>query len=191
MKITGEKDLCLIKNKGIMKRKVLFFTMATLIILLIAASCNKVSKNNSSVTSNVNEIKPEGKDMILIGKGIITEVIVKADTLGDPWEVEKVKGYNGKLMFNTLFNKIYSKELTVYDCLSGEPLIPDKIKAMEKDYNSDISKISKITYLEDWYFNTTTNSIIKKIKSVSFGYEYNRGEGLPIGYKALFQIKSE
>jgi hypothetical protein len=190
MKITGEKDLCLIKNKGIMKMKVLFLTIATLIIL-ITPSCNKVTKNSSSGTSNVNEINQEGKDMILIGKGIITEVIVKADTLGDPWEVEKVKGYNGKLMFKTLFDKIYSKELTVYDCISGEPLMPDKIRAMEKDYNSDISKISKITYLEDWYFNTTSNSIIKKIKSSSFGYEYNRGEGLPIGYKALFQIKSE
>lgn len=170
-----------------MKNRVLFVLVVSFIILACAGCKNEVKKNDASS-------KGDGQSttgMMLIGKDMITDIIIRPDTLGDAWEVEKVKGFDGNQMFKTIFEKIYSKELTVYDCFTGEPLSTDKVKEMEKEYNLDISKIGKIQYLEDWYFNPVTNSIFKKVKSTSFGYENIRGEGLPIGYKALFQIKSE
>jgi hypothetical protein len=170
-----------------MRNRTLFALIITVIITAFAG-CSKGGKNNTASTE-VNSQSMAG--MILIGKDIITDIIIKPDTLGDPWEVEKVKGFAGNQMFNTIFEKIHNKELTVYDCLSGEPLTPEKVKEMEKEYNLDIKKIGKIQYLEDWYFNPATNNIVKKIKATSFGYESIRGDGLSIGYRPLFQIRTE
>ena len=127
----------------------------------------------------------------MIGKDIITEVILKPDTLGDPWEVEKVKGFSGREMIKDLFDKIYKNKLTVYDCFSGEALNTAEIKKMKKEVGYDISKIGKIQFVEDWYFDPLTNSISKKVKAFTFGYELIREGGLPTGYKGLFRLKTE
>jgi hypothetical protein len=152
-------------------------------------SCKSgTGKNGSNLPVTNQLIVPEG--LVLIGKDIITDVIVRPDTLGDPWEVEKVKGFDGTAMFNTLFERIYKGELTVYDCLAEEPLKPDDIKKIENDFRSDMSRIAKIQFLEDWYFDPASNGIIKRTKSVSFGYEVTREGGLPSGYVALFRLKT-
>ena len=69
--------------------------------LLFNVSCkNKTVREAPKFVSTYTEISP---DLILVGKDIITEVIVKPDTLGDPWEVEKVKNFNGKLLYSSSF----------------------------------------------------------------------------------------
>jgi hypothetical protein len=171
-----------------MKKSISVFA-AVLIIVFIVGSCKNTTKNNVSGTATMVESVNEGS--MLIGKDIITEVVVKPDTLGDPWEVEKVKGFNGKEMFVSIFENIYNKKLIVYDCLTGKALEPGEVKKIEREFGSDMSKIGKIQFLENWYFNPLTNNISKKITSASFGYESIREGGLPTGYKALFQLKME
>ena len=187
MKITGEKDYCSTVNKTIMKKST-FFLAAFLIILVSCGSCKNTTKNKisgSEISTPVNE------GLILIGKDIITEVVVKPDTLGDPWEVEKVKGYDGKEMVVSLFENIKNRNLVVYDCFTGEAMTPAAVKKMEDEIGTDLSRIGKIQFLEDWYFNPVKSIITKKIKTVSFGYETIREGGLPKGYKALFKLKTE
>jgi hypothetical protein len=158
-------------------------------ILLLSFSCkNTTVKESSNPSASGGEAN---SDLIVVGKDIITEVIVKPDSLGDPWQVEKVKNYNGKQMFSNLFENIYNKKVTVYDILSEEPLSPDNVRKMEQDFSKDLSKIAKFQFLEDWYFNPVTNKITKTVKSVSFGYELTSGEGLPPRYKALFRLKMD
>lgn len=166
-----------------MKNRVLFMALTIALILLIS-SC----KNSAKTDSSADKPKPVAEGQILIGKDMITELIIKPDTTGDPWEVEKVKGFQGAQMYKILFEKIYSKELTVFDCIKGEPLSAGDVKEMEKEFNADLSKIGKIQYVEDWYFDPATSSIVKKIKSFSFGYNYVRGDGYSVGYKPLFQV---
>jgi len=170
-------------------KKTVIFLAALFTILFIAVSC----KNRSGVKapgSDTTIIKPTVKEnLLLIGKDIITEVIVKPDTLGDPWEVEKVKGYKGNDMFVSILKNIYNKKLTVYDCFSGIALDPAEVKKMEMEFGSDMSKIAKFQFHEDWYFDPLTNNISKTVKSVTFGYEVIRGGGLPVAYKGLFQLK--
>jgi hypothetical protein len=155
-------------------------------MLILNVSCKnttvKESTNTGTLSSGVNP------DLIVVANDIITEVIVKPDTLGDPWEVEKVKNFNGNLMFTNLFENIYSKKVTVFDNLTGAPLDPADVRKMEKEIGSDLTKIAKIQFLEDWYFNPSTNKLIKKIKSASFGYESSKEEGLQVRYKALFKL---
>jgi Icc-related predicted phosphoesterase len=155
-------------------------------MLILIVSCkHKTLKDSPNSVAWSSEVNP---DLIVVANDIITEVIVKPDTLGDPWEVEKVRNYNGKLMFTNLFENIYSKKVTVYDILTGAPLDPGDVRKMEKEFGSDVSRIAKIQFLEDWYFSPSTNKIIKKIKSASFGYESSKEDGLPVRYKALFRL---
>jgi hypothetical protein len=172
-----------------MKKSVSLFAAISIIIFLGGSCKNTTTKNNVPGTAATTTPVEEG--LILIGRDIITEVVVKPDTLGDPWEVEKVKGYNGKEMFASLFENIKNKKVTVYDCFTGAALDPSDVMKMKNEIGTDISKIGKIQFLEDWYFNPLTNSISKKIKSASFGYETIREGGLPTGYTALFQLKTK
>ena len=164
-------------------------------ILIFVVSCKSTNtKETVKSVPGISEVKTSGEaraDLIVVAKDIITEVIVKPDTLGDPWDVEKVKNYDGKQMLTNLFENIYNKKLIVYDIFSGKPLDPAAVKKIEKEFGSDLSKVGKLQFLEDWYFNPTTDKIIKKIKSVSFAYEFKRESGLPSGYKALFKLNTD
>jgi hypothetical protein len=170
-----------------MKRGPLFATIT--VVVLLAVSCKNTSQKKVPET---DIFSPAIKEQFLpVGKDIITEVVVKPDTLGDPWEVEKVRGFDGREMYADLLKKIYKGKLTVYDCFSEEVLDKTAVKAIEKEFGYDISKIGKIQFLEDWYFDPLTSSIIKKVKSVTFACEIDRQDGLPTGYKGLFRVKTE
>lgn len=158
-----------------------------MVVLNFSCKNGKVKEN----TKEVSVITDAGTGLITVAKDIITEVIVKPDSLGDPWEVEKVKNYNGREMFVKLFENISNKKVTVYNCLNGDPLSPEDVRKMEKEIGSDLSRIAKIQFLEDWYFNPSTNKIIKKLTSVSFGYMSPAGKSEPVRYKALFKLKIE
>ena len=93
MRTTGVRDYCLIQNKANMKSKV--FLLMLLIILI--SGCRNGS--NIKDTRESGQVSAVDNRLILIGQDIITEVIVIPDTLGDPWEVEKVSGYNGLAMY--------------------------------------------------------------------------------------------
>jgi hypothetical protein len=163
-------------------------------MLIFIVSCNSTTRKEPVKSVGTSEIKTSneiGAGLIVIARDIITEVIVKPDSLGDPWEVEKVKNYDGKQMLTHLFENIYNKKLSVYDIFTGKPLDPSAVKKIENEFGSDLSKVGKLQFLEDWYFNPATDKIIKKIKSVSFAYEFKRESGLPAGYKALFKLNTD
>jgi hypothetical protein len=159
------------------------------LLLICGLLCINVACKNKNVNDAANtQSSAPSPDLITVAKDIITEVIVRPDSLGDPWEIEKVRNFNGKEMFTDLLKNIYDKKVTVYDIITGDPLDPKDVKEMEKEFESDVMKIGKIQFLEDWYFNPSTNKIIKKIKSASFGYESYKEKNLPVRYKALFRL---
>ena len=169
-----------------MKKEVfVLIIFSWMLVLNFSCKNGKVNEATKEVPANT-EI---GSDMIIVAKDIITEVLLKPDSLGDPWEIEKVKNYNGSQMFVKLFENIRNKEVTVYNNLTGEPLKPEDVRKMEKEIGSDLSRIAKIQFHEDWYFNPSTNKVIKKIKSASFGYMSQAGRSDPVRYKALFKLK--
>jgi hypothetical protein len=168
-------------------KKLVFSLIIISGILILSFSC-KNGKVKEAVTEAV-EFTDGVSGQILVAKDIITEVIVKPDSLSDPWEIEKVKNYNGRQMFIKLFENISTKKVTVYNNLTGAPLSTDDVRKMQSEIGPDLSRIAKIQFLEDWYFNFSTNKIIKKIKSASFGYMTGIGEAGPVRYKALFKLK--
>jgi hypothetical protein len=167
-----------------MKKNILSLIMISG-MLFLGFSCRSKTGKEGQQPSGSNEISA---NLLLIGKDIITEVILNPDSLGDTWELEKVKNFNGKLLYTSLFENIYSKKITVYDAFSDKPLTPEDVKKSENEFNRDFSKIGKLQFLEDWYFNPSTGSITKKIKSVTFAFTIIRDPGLPPGYKGLFKL---
>jgi len=125
--------------------------------------------------------------LVLIASDIVTEVIIRPDPEGDPWEVEKVAGYRGDIMVNTIFGLIYEGKLTAYDYHSGNPMKPAEVRDIEKEFSNDRSKIGKLSFTEDWYYDPASNRIEKIAKSAVFGYELYNGEGKVYAYRAAFR----
>jgi hypothetical protein len=168
-----------------MKKNILLLIIIC-VMLFEGISCRNKTKNEGLPSLSINNEINTG--MLLVGKDIITEVILNPDTLGDPWEMEKVKNFNGKLLYSGLFEDIYSKKITVYDVFTEKPLTPEDVRKTEKEYGGDFSRVGKLQFLEDWYYTPSTGSFVKKIKSVTFAYTVKRDSGLPPGYKALFKL---
>ena len=164
------------------------FIISVLITFLIISCRNEAVKEGGQ--ANTSQLPPVDS-MILIGKNIITEVIVRPDTLGDPWEVEKVEGYDGLAMYRAIFSNAYSGRIPVYDFITEQPIKPGELKKMEREFISDYSMIGKLQFIEDWYFDPVANRLTKIVKSVSFGYESQREEGLPASYRAMFMVLPE
>lgn len=166
------------------KSHIILFSV--MLLSLLALSCRDGEKTE---TGKAGE-SPIAGDLIKIGSDIITEVIVKPLS-GDPWEEEKVKGFKGDPMFLNLLEKINRREIKVYDCITGEPFSEEEAIKVLNETGTEVSKITKLQFTEDWYFNPSTNEVIKKVKSVSFGYENLREQYLPPAYKPYFLVKPE
>ncbi|MCJ7819576.1 MAG: hypothetical protein MUP53_00105, partial [Bacteroidales bacterium] len=101
--------------------------------------------------------------------------------------ITKVQGYKGEVMINTIFERIYDGSLTVYDYHTGEEMTASDVKRLEKEFDNDRSKIGKLSFTEDWYYNPVTNSMQRVTKSVVLGIELYNDLGKVYAYKAAFQ----
>lgn len=141
--------------------------------------------SNTALNPGAGNELPAGA--VLIARDIVTEVIIRPDPEGDPWEVEKVAGYNGGSLVDGIFSNIYDGTMTVYDYHNGEPLKPADVKKIEGEFKNDRSKIGKISFTEDWYYFPEENRVEKRTKSVTFGYELYNNVGKVYAYRAAFR----
>ncbi|MRR22476.1 hypothetical protein EG830_05790 [bacterium] len=140
---------------------------------------------DSTVADHGSTELPAGA--VLIATDIVTEVIIRPDPEGDPWETEKVAGYNGGPLVDGIFSRIYDGSLTAYDYHSGEPLTPDDVKKIEGEFKNDRTKIGKLSFTEDWYYFPKQNRLEKRARSVTFGYELYNNAGKVYAYRAAFR----
>lgn len=165
------------------------------ILIALAISCgegNSDKKGASTGGTDPNNSTPaEGTELpsgaILIARDIVTEVVIRPDPEGDPWEVEKVAGYNGTALIDGIFSRIYDGSLTVFDYHSGEPLSPSDVKKIEGEFKNDRTKIGKLSFTEDWYWFPEDNRVEKRARSVTFGYELYNNVGKVYAYRAAFR----
>lgn len=135
-----------------------------------------------------DEIAPMTNERILVAEDIIYDVIIKIPDREDPWEVEKLEGYQGDRMISELFNAVYTENIKAYDYHTGKRLSPDEIRKTELTPGFDRNNIGKIQFTENWYFNPATMDIDKEIVSIVLGYENREIDGTLIGYKAAFKL---
>jgi hypothetical protein len=174
-------------------RKIVVF----MILAVLTTSCGERGRDTKATETPAAQQDssgaglPAGADLpagaVLIARDIVTEVIVKPDPEGDPWEIEKVAGYDGATLVNNIFGRIYDGTLTVFDYHSGEPLSADDVKKIEIEFSNDRTKIGKLSFTEDWYYNPSSNSLHKITRSVTFGYELYNNLGKVYAYRAAFR----
>lgn len=160
-------------------------TIILLLLTVLITSCNERRSEHKTVSAPLTEDVPEGA--VLIASGIVTEVIIRPDPDGDPWEIEKVAGYNGEAMVNSIFERIYDGTLTVYDYHSGDVLTANDVKKIEAEFKNDRTKIGKLSFTEDWYYRPADNTLEKKARSVVLGYELYNNLGKVYAYRAAFR----
>ncbi|MFN2313217.1 MAG: hypothetical protein ABR531_02080 [Bacteroidales bacterium] len=168
-----------------------------MILAALTASCRERGSDKSGTDPATGHESPPivqlpaGADLpagaVLIASDIVTEVIIKPDPDGDPWEIEKVAGYKGDQLVVNIFDRIYDGTLTVYDYHSGEALSADDVKEIEREFSDDRTRIGKLSFTEDWYYNPAENSLHKRAKSITFGYELYNNLGIVYAYKAAFR----
>jgi len=164
-------------------KKILF----VLAVVMLNISCsNGGNKQPPTGKGEVTDTAVEGS--LLIASDIVTEVIIKPEPDGDPWEIDKVAGYKGEMMTNTIFERIYKGTLTVFDYHTGEPLSAREVKDLEKEFNNDRSRIGKLSFTEDWFYNPSENTIQKITKSIVLGFELYNNDSTVYGYKAAFKV---
>jgi len=160
-------------------------TIILLLLTVLITSCNERRSEQKTVSAPQTEDVPEGA--VLIASGIVTEVIIRPDPDGDPWEIEKVAGYNGEAMVNSIFERVYDGTLTVYDYHSGDVLRANDVKKIEAEFKNDRTKIGKLSFTEDWYYRPAANTLEKRARSVVFGYELYNNLGKVYAYRAAFR----
>jgi hypothetical protein len=171
-------------------------TTALLLLIMLIMSCNERGRDSKRDAASepagnvfpnipVSDSLPDGA--ILIAGDVVTEVIIKPDPEGDPWETEKVAGYRGADFVDNIFERIYAGTITVYDYHSGEALSADDVRKIEDDFGGDRSLIGKLSFTEDWYYFPSANMLQKRAKSVTFGYELYNNLGKVYAYRAAFR----
>ncbi|HCC69774.1 MAG TPA: hypothetical protein DEQ09_01270 [Bacteroidales bacterium] len=128
---------------------------------------------------------------IMVAEDIIYDVIIKIPNPDDPWEVEKLEGYQGNRMISELFNAVYTEKIKAYDYHTGKRMSPDEVRKAELQPGFDRNNLGKIQFTENWYYNTATMDIEKEIVSVVLGYENREIDGTLIGYMAAFRLNFE
>jgi hypothetical protein len=186
MNYTGGNDYYSMLNSTVMKKSIILLTVA-MIIFTAMSSCGSGGSGKNPGKSIANEVTSEG--LIPVGSDMITDVILRPDSLGDPWELEKVKGFDANALLKTLLDNIYSEKITVYSALTEEPMKQSDVKKIMGEFNSDLKKIAKLQFCDNWFLDPSTGNVVRKTKSIIFGYEIPREAGLPPSYKAMFRIK--
>jgi hypothetical protein len=169
---------------------------ASLLLIMLIISCNERGRESKreaadepagTALTNIPDSDSLPTGAILIAGDVVTEVIIKPDPEGDPWETEKVTGYRGADFVDSIFERIYDGTLTAYDYHSGEALSPDDVRKTEDDFGGDRTLIGKLSFIEDWYYFPSANSLQKRVKSVTFGYELYNNLGKVYAYRAAFR----
>lgn len=154
-------------------------------MLVAVISCNRQQKEPSGKASNAQPVTGTG---IRIANPIIYDAVIKNPDPDDKWGDEELKNFDKKKLVDMIFKAVYDKKITAYNYHTDEPMSIEDIKALENSGDFDRSKIGKIQFIEDWYFDPESMVMTKKVKSIMIAYEvYNQFDELR-GYKAAFRI---
>jgi len=163
-----------------------FLHFILLLILVSFISCSQPGKES---TESVPGNQPVTGTGIKVADPIIYDALIKNPDPEDRWGTEELKGFDRKKLVNLLFKAVYEGKATAYNYHTDEPMSIEEIKAIEASDEFDRSKIGKIQFVEDWYFDPKTMHMTKVVKSIMLAYEvYNQFDQLR-GYKAAFRIK--
>ncbi len=133
--------------------------------------------------------------------------------IGSPSELEpglsSLPPVTRKEFLEKLLSKVQKEEIAVFYYMSDTMMVMDKenvqnifhsvdteyiemehleVQAVVIENDLDIDAIVKLKFLEEWYFEQSTNTFSKKVVAVCPMVEVLRNENEVLGYKGLFWI---
>ncbi len=123
-----------------------------------------------------------------IADSIVYDVIIKNANPYDTWTTECLSGLDRKTFIDDLFRAIYNGKLTAVDFDTEKTLSSEQVKKLEKEIKKVRSRIAKVQFIENWYFDTLSLTMQKEVRSVVLGYEVYDEEGEVRGYKPVFRV---
>lgn len=128
---------------------------------------------------------------ITIADTLIDDMVVKNPDTTNWWTEKCLQRLQRKTFVDTIFAKLYRKEIIAYDYYTQQPLTINQIKKFEKqdDFNRNI--VGKFQFYESWHYNSENHIFIKKVHAIIFGYETYTDKGEVKGYKPMFKIYFE
>ena len=151
------------------------------ILLVFASGCNLKQKEYQSIQLGTEE------KFIVIADTIISDVVVKNPNQ-DEWADICLKNLDKKTLVDEIFKSVYSGELIPYEFFNNQTLSIEDIKALEDDPDFSRELIAKVQFEEAWYFDPTSQRMIKKVHSIMLAYEIYNSLGEIRGYKPAFKV---
>lgn len=160
--------------------------LVMLACLAILAACTQ-----SPVINEVKNVTVAFDSLLLesYADTIVCDMVVKNPEPNDSWMEECLKNFKHTEMLSAIFTDLYSGKLTAYDFFSNKPLSIGELRQLEgiKGYKREI--IGKFQFREAWFYDKANHTFIKKVHSITFGYETYDENGGVKGYKPLFVVK--
>ena len=120
---------------------------------------------------------------------IVYGVIVKNPNIEDTWQESCLKSFKREAFIDTIFQDLYNGELIAYSIDNNQPFSIAQIKEFENRKNFSRGIIGKFQFNESWKFDGQSKSFIKKVNSISFGYESINDDGsVKEYYLPLFKV---
>ena len=152
--------------------------------LFIGCNSGKREQKYSEKTPPQN-LKEQG---VLVAEPIIYDVVVLNPDPEDRWATEKLNKLNKEALVDLIFQAVEEGRVTAYNYHTEEKMSMKDIRALEKTEEFNKSKIGKIQFIEDWYFDEEKMKMTKVVKSIMLAYEVYDQFGKVRGYKAAFRI---
>ena len=160
-----------------------------LLLYIFLIGCTPGSNEKyDSYSSTQKKYKPDSLEL-LIASPIMYDVLVKNPDLEDTWASERIENFKRDDFVNMIFDAIYNGSVKAYNYHSGDEMSLKEIRALENSKEFDRSKIGKIQFEEDWYFNEKEFILTKKIKSIILAFEVIDQFGEIRAYKGAFLIR--
>ncbi len=151
---------------------------------IISQSCKQSLNNKVSHTSvNIDSIKFK-----TYADTIVCDMVVKNPDKDDAWMEQCLSRFQRKAFLDSIFSDIYAGNLIALDYLSHKPLSISEVKKMEEMPGFSRNIIGKFQFREAWYYDNIKHAMIKKVYSITFGYENYDDTGFVKGYKPLFRV---
>jgi len=161
---------------------------AFILLYMLFTGCCPGSSEKYDYSSSKGQIHKADSSGIILASPIIYDVLVKNPDLEDTWTGEKLKNFRKDEFVNIVFEAIYNEKVKVFNYHTGDEMTLKEVKSLENSKEFDRSKIGKIQFEEDWYFNEEQFLLTKRIKSILLAYEVIDQFGEVGSYKAAFLI---
>jgi hypothetical protein len=159
------------------------------VFILLCVGC--ISCLQHSITPNITNVSVSIDSLKLksFADTIVCDMVVKNPNKDDVWTEKCLSQLKREALTDSIFDDLYKGKLLAYDYETQKILSVNDIKQIESKEGYSRKIVSKYQFQEAWYYDKPNHTFIKKVHSITFGYEIYDETGYVKGYKPLFKVK--